>query len=80
MVRGTIIVTCPHYGKTFVAPDIEWGATIYSAPVHCPDCGQLVDPQGWKGLLGIIRGWFRKTKRIEQRTQKLTRHENNPFS
>lgn len=60
MVRGVIVVTCPHCGRTFVAPDIEWGATVLSAPIHCPDCGQLVDPQGWKGLLGIIRGWLLK--------------------
>ena len=60
MNRGKIMVTCPHCGKTFIAPDIELGATALSAPVHCPDCGQLVDPQGRTGLLGIIRGWFRK--------------------
>ena len=60
MLRGTITVTCPNCGKTFTAPDIEWNATIYSAPVKCPHCHQTVNPNGHKGLLGIIRGWLRK--------------------
>lgn len=55
MIRGMIIVTCPHCGKTFVAPDIEWGATVFSAPVSCPHCSQTVDPNGHKGLCGIVK-------------------------
>lgn len=60
MVRGTIIVTCPHCGKTFVAPDIEWNATIYSAPVECPRCKQMVNPNRPKWLWGIISRWLGK--------------------
>ena len=60
MIRGTIVVTCPHCGKTFVAPDIEWDATIYSAPVSCPHCGRAVDPNGNKGLWGIVKRWMKR--------------------
>ena len=62
MVRGTIIVTCPHCGKTFLAPDIEWAATVGSAPVNCPKCGATVDPNRNKGLWRVIQKvlrWWR---------------------
>lgn len=62
MVREKIIVTCPHCGKTFVAPDIEWHATALSAPVPCPHCERTVDPNGRKGLWGIVKRWL--TKRV----------------
>ena len=60
MVRGKIIVTCPHCGKTFVALDIEWHATALSAPVSCPHCGQTVDPNGNKGVWGIVKRWMKR--------------------
>ena len=60
MLRGTIKVTCPNCGKAFIAPDIEWNATLYSAPVKCPHCHQMVNPNGHTGLLGTIRGWLQK--------------------
>lgn len=55
-----IHVTCPNCGKRFNAPDIEWHATSLSAPVTCPHCKQEVDPNGWKGLFGVVRGWLKK--------------------
>ena len=64
MLRGSIIVTCPHCGKTFIAPDIELSATIYSAPVTCPQCNETVNPNGHKGLWGIVRGWLRKISQV----------------
>ena len=60
MVRGMIVVTCPHCGKTFVAPDIEWAASALSAPVTCPHCRRTVNPNGHKGLWGIILRWISK--------------------
>ncbi len=53
-------VTCPHCGKRFKALDVEWHATALSAPVTCPFCKQEVDPNGHKGLVGIVRGWLVK--------------------
>lgn len=51
MVRGITLMKCTECGKRFKAPDIEWHATIYSAPCKCPKCGSirtrpshLVDP------------------------------------
>ena len=60
MLRGMITVTCPHCGKTFVAPDIEWVATTLSAPVTYPHCGRTVDPNGNKGLWGIVKRWMKR--------------------
>lgn len=62
MLRGVIIVTCPHCGKAFIAPDFELGATALSAPVDCPHCGRQVDPNGCKGLFVAIYKWL--TRRI----------------
>ena len=60
MLRGFMKITCPHCGKTFVAPDIEWNATVYSAPVTCPHCQQEVNPNGLRGLWWKFRGLFIK--------------------
>ena len=61
MLRGMITVTCPHCGKSFVAPDIEYGATVESAPVTCPNCKQTVNPNiNRAGLWGIIRELFKQ--------------------
>ena len=58
MLRGSITVTCPNCGKSFTAPDIELNATTSSAPVKCPHCHQVVDPNGHIGILGVIRKWL----------------------
>ena len=39
MVRGEAVFKCPKCGQKFVALDIEWRATVKSAPVKCPHCG-----------------------------------------
>ena len=36
MVRGMIIVICPHCGKAFVALDVEWGTTALFTPSTVP--------------------------------------------
>ena len=67
MLRGIIRVTCPHCGKTFVAPDIELGATIESAPVTCPNCKQAVDPnKNRTTLFWIVLGWLKRDKQFKQ--------------
>ena len=55
-------VTCPHCGKTFIAPDIELGATVLSAPVDCPKCGAKVDPNRNKGLGKVIQKLLRRRR------------------
>ncbi len=53
MVRGTAIFICDECGKKFVAPDVEYMATVYSAPQFCPQCGSLhTMPAGIGSLLG----------------------------
>ena len=41
MYRGIIKFVCNDCGNKFKAPDIEWGATIYSVPQPCPKCGGM---------------------------------------
>ena len=60
MIRGMMKIKCPHCGKTFVAPDIEWHATALSAPVTCPHCKTQVDPNGIRGIWWKFLGLFVK--------------------
>ncbi len=55
MVRGTALFICDECGKKFQAPDIEYMATVYSAPQKCPKCGN------WHTMpigIGAISGKF----------------------
>ena len=54
-------VTCPHCGKTFVAPDIEQGATVEFAPVTCPNCKQTVDLRANRA--GLLKVLLKRTKK-----------------
>lgn len=39
MVRGPKLFYCSECRKRFVGVDIEYGASIFSAPIKCPQCG-----------------------------------------
>jgi uncharacterized C2H2 Zn-finger protein len=39
MKKGKTIFRCADCQKVFKAMDIEWQATVYSMPMHCPRCG-----------------------------------------
>ena len=41
MVRGTNLFICTKCKKLFIAPDIEYGAMIYSQPMPCKRCGSI---------------------------------------
>ena len=41
MVRGKTIFICTKCKKVFLAPDIEYGATVYSMPMPCKRCGSI---------------------------------------
>jgi len=41
MVRGTTLFRCSKCGKLFLAPDIEYGATVLSVPQHCKRCSSI---------------------------------------
>lgn len=41
MVRGITLFVCTKYKKLFIAPDIEYGAMIYSMPIPCKRCGSI---------------------------------------
>lgn len=43
MIRGTKTFKCKKCGHIFEGPDIEWNATIFSAPVKCPKCGNMTN-------------------------------------
>lgn len=39
MLRGITTFVCNDCGCKFKGMDIEWNATVVSAPVRCPHCG-----------------------------------------
>lgn len=41
MVRGITRFKCNGCGNKFKGLDIEWNATVYTAPVRCPKCGNM---------------------------------------
>ena len=43
MLRGESVFKCPKCGKRFVAPDIEWQASVMSQPMKCPHCGTMTN-------------------------------------
>ena len=41
MTRGTILFICTKCKKVFLAPDIEYGAMVFSVPMPCERCGSI---------------------------------------
>ncbi len=41
MTRGTTLFICTKCKKVFLAPDIEYGAMVYSRPMPCKRCGSI---------------------------------------
>ena len=41
MIRGTTLFICTKCKKIFWAPDVEYGATVYSMPMPCKRCGSI---------------------------------------
>ena len=41
MLRGKTLFKCTECGKHFIAPDIEYCATVLSVPQKCPKCGSM---------------------------------------
>ncbi len=39
MLRGFIRFYCSECGESFTGPDIEFAATVWTAPLKCPHCG-----------------------------------------
>lgn len=54
MLRGFTKFHCTNYGREFVAPDIEWMATVYTAPQPCPNCGSIRTMPKHGPILGRI--------------------------
>jgi ssDNA-binding Zn-finger/Zn-ribbon topoisomerase 1 len=56
MIRGIVILKCPVCGTVFPGLDIEWQATVLSAPVSCPHCKHSCNPGADRaGLIDKIR-------------------------
>jgi len=41
MLRGITKFTCDDCGNKFMALDMEWNATVFTAPARCPKCGSM---------------------------------------
>lgn len=56
MLRGTKTFKCEKCGHIFEGPDIEQNATIVSAPVRCPKCGNMTN--NTPGVIDKIKNIF----------------------
>lgn len=53
MVRGSCFFRCDNCNHRFSGPDIEFSATVLSAPLKCPKCGSgHTYPSNW--LLPVL--------------------------
>lgn len=50
MVRGKTWFRCPKCGHVYKSLDVEWNATVFSAPMPCPRCGAKGNAIGPVGL------------------------------
>ena len=41
MVRGITLFKCTQCGKRFWGPDMEYAASVFTAPCKCPQCGSI---------------------------------------
>ena len=41
MVRGMTLFICTKCKKVYLAPDVEYAATVYSTPMPCKRCGSI---------------------------------------
>ena len=72
MIRGYMNFRCDNCNNTFRALDIEYGATVMSVPMPCPNCNSRhTCPPNWRILgfypLGNNRELY---KRIWERMDK----------
>ena len=53
MIRGYMTFRCDDCNNTFRALDIEYGATVMSVPMSCPNCNSChTYPLNWR-ILGF---------------------------
>ena len=69
MLRGITKFTCDDCGNKFMALDMEWNATVFTAPARCPKCGSMhTYPSG--GLFGWKKSFYRKIwKSVDDRNK-----------
>ena len=41
MYRGQTLFKCTQCGKRFWGPDMEYAASVFTAPCKCPQCGSI---------------------------------------
>ena len=58
MLRGITTFVCDDCGQKFKGMDCEWGATIYTYPVRCPNCGSMHTCP--PGFLNLNKNIYRK--------------------
>ncbi len=71
MVRGTTLFICDECSKKFMAPDIEYMASVYSVPQPCPQCGSRhTMPESVGSLLGKMNPQRTMYKKIWEKMDK----------
>lgn len=79
MFRGITTFVCDKCGHKFKGLDVEWNATIFSAPQRCPNCGSFHTSPGGGGLFRYFykRIWASMDKQMERRQAQAKTSENN---
>ena len=64
MLRGFTKFKCPKCRETFVGPDMELGASAFTAPLPCPKCGckECLPKDSWFQLSEIGQSMRKKWK------------------
>ena len=63
MIRGKTLFICTKCKKIFWAPDVEYGATVYSMPMPCKRCGSIRTMPLLMPLIGFIREFGSRWRR-----------------
>ena len=72
MIRGINLFICDECKKKFIALDIEYCATAFSVPPHCPKCNsQHTMPIGLGSLFSILSPKWNIYKNIWDNMDKM---------
>ena len=74
MVRGTTLFICTECKKIFLAPDVEYGAMVYSVPMPCKRCGSIRTMPLLMPHYGVYKKIWKSME--EERNNKNNNNEN----
>ena len=73
MYRGLTLFKCTQCGKRFIGLDIEYAASVFTAPCKCPQCGsirtrpsRLINMLSWTSDFTYRKIWEDMEKRQQE--------------